>query len=198
MNENEQLGNTVANEVFVQADYRLRRGAHISVEDVELYEFISRHFDPLSKLYSRYDASLCLGAEGYYYLVSEGTIFGQRQLSKVEMLVGLTIAHLYRDPENRVRGTGQITVDQVLNRLETLKSREEIARLMTESRVKADLHPGRIREAALDAIKKLAGLNFLYLLDQAGTVFRCKRPIHRFDQFASEVVPATEDHENIV
>ena len=202
MNENEKLGTIIANEQFPIADHRLRRGAHIAVEDVELYDFISRHFSELSSLYGRYEAALMEGAEGYFYLVSQGSIFGQRQLSKAEMLIGLTIAHLYRDPEHRVRGTGQLTVEQVISRLETLKSQDDIARIVTESRVKAELHPSRIREATLDAIKKLAGLNFLHLLDSSGCAFRCKRPIHRFDHFVSQVDPVVEvegngtDHEN--
>jgi chromosome condensin MukBEF MukE localization factor len=53
-------------------------------------------FHELSNFYRRYDAALQEGAEGYFYLVSQGAVFGQRQLSKSEMLVGLTIAHLYR------------------------------------------------------------------------------------------------------
>jgi chromosome condensin MukBEF MukE localization factor len=194
MNENENLGFTIANEQFPSADYKLRRGAHISVEDVELYDFIKMHFPELSNFYRRYEAALMEGAEGYYYLVSQGATFGQRQLSKSEMLVGLTIAHLYRDPENRVRGTGQLSVEQVISRLETLKSEEDIARLVTESKVKADLHPSRVREATLDAVKKLAALNFLHLLDPSGCAFRCRRPIHRFDQFVSQL-DSTADHE---
>ena len=129
MNENEKLGTIIANEQFPIADHRLRRGAHIAVEDVELYDFVRRHFPELSSLYHRYEAALKEGAEGYFYLISEGSIFGQRQLSKAEMLIGLTIAHLYRDPENRVRGTGQLTVEQVISRLETLKSQDDIARI---------------------------------------------------------------------
>src|SRR5258706_15365336 len=161
MNEPENLGSTIGNAQFPIVDYRLRRGAHISVEDVEQYDFIKIRFPELLNFYRRYDAALMEGAEAYFYLVSQGATFGQRQLSKSEMLVGLTIAHLYRDPENRVRGTGQLSVEQVISRLETLKSAEDIARLVTESKVKADLQPSKIREAALDAIKKLAGLNFL-------------------------------------
>jgi hypothetical protein len=97
MSEHENLGKIVANERFPIVDYKLRRGVHIAIEDVELYEFIKLYFTELSKFYRRYDADLLEGAEGYFYLVSGGTIFGQRQLSKAEMLVGLSIAHLYRD-----------------------------------------------------------------------------------------------------
>ena len=88
MNENENLGSTIANEQFPIVDYRLRRGAHISVEDVELYDFIKMRFPELSNFYRRYDAALQEGAEGYFYLVSQGAMLGQRQLTKSEMLVG--------------------------------------------------------------------------------------------------------------
>src|SRR4051812_48557981 len=113
MNEDEKLGKIVANERFPVVDYKLRRGVHIAIEDVELYDFIKLNSPELSKLYRRYDADLLEGAEGYFYLVSRGTIFGQRQLTKAEMLVGLSIAHLYRDPEHRIKGTGELTVEQV-------------------------------------------------------------------------------------
>jgi chromosome condensin MukBEF MukE localization factor len=202
MNEHEHLGSIIANEQFPIVDHKLRRGAHISIEDVELYDFIRTHVIELSKFYNRYDARLLEGAEGYYYLISQGAMFGQRQLSKSEMVIGLTIAHLYRDPEHQVKGTGQLTVDQVITRLETLKSKDDIARLVTESKVKSDLHPSKVREAVLDAIKKLAGLNFLFLLDPSSGAFRCKRPIHRFDQFVSQIDPGVEadtnggNHEN--
>src|SRR6266516_4663572 len=125
MSEHENLGKTVANELFPLADYKLRRGVHLSIEDVELYEFVKLNFPVLSDFYRRYEAELMEGAEGYFYLVSQGGMFGQRQLSKGEMLVGLTIAHLFRDPEHRVRGTGELNVDQVISRLEALKAMED-------------------------------------------------------------------------
>jgi len=187
MNEHDDLGKTIAHGLFPATDHKLRRGVHLSSEDVELYDFVKLNFNVLSGLYRRYDAELKEGAEGYFYLVSQGTMFGQRQLTKGEMLVGLTISHLFRDPEHRIKGTGEISADQVISRLETLKSVEDIARLMTETKVRADLHPSRMREAVLDAIKKLAGLNFLTLLDQSGARFRCKLPIHRFDQFVAQI-----------
>jgi chromosome condensin MukBEF MukE localization factor len=187
MSEHETLGNTVGHDLFPTADYKLRRGVHLSSEDVELYDFVKLNFDVLAALYRHYDAELKEGAEGYFYLVSQGTMFGQRQLTKGEMLVGLTISHLFRDPEHRVKGTGELSADQVISRLETLKSMEDIARLMTETRVKTDLHPSKMRDAVLDAIKKLAGLNFLVLVDPTGARFRCKHPIHRFDQFVAQI-----------
>lgn len=192
MNEHENLGTVVANEHFPIVDYKLRRGVHISMEDVEPHDFIKLHFDELSKLYRRYDADLLEGAEGYFYLVSRGSIFGQRQLSKAEMLVGLSIAHLYRDPEHRIRGTGELAVEQVISRLETLKSQEDIARIMTETKFKADLHPSKMREAVSAAIKTLAALNFLQLSPGGENTFRCKRPIHRFTQFVLQAESTPE------
>lgn len=187
MSDHENLGKAIANELFPIADHKLRRGVHLSMEDVELFDFVKHNLSVLSPFYRRYDAELLEGAEGYFYLVSHGAMFGQRQLSKGEMLVALAIAHLYRDPEHRIRGTGEIGVDHVITRLETLKTMEDIARIMTETRVKTDLHPAKMRETVLDAIKKLAALNFLHLLDPTGARFRCKRPIHRFDQFITQV-----------
>jgi chromosome condensin MukBEF MukE localization factor len=189
MSEHENLGRAIANALFPIADYKLRRGVHLSIEDVELFDFVKLNYAELAPFYRRYEAELVEGAEGYFYLVSQGAMFGQRQLSKGEMLVALAMAHLFRDPEYRVRGTGEISADHVIARLEALKTMEDIARVMTETRVKADLHPARMREAVLDAIKKLAALNFLHLLDSTGTRFRCKRPIHRFDQFVAQIDP---------
>jgi chromosome condensin MukBEF MukE localization factor len=196
MNEHENLGKIVANERFPIVDYKLRRGVHIAIEDVELYEFIKLYFTELSKLYRRYDADLLEGAEGYFYLVSGGTIFGQRQLSKAEMLVGLSIAHLYRDPEHRIRGTGELTVEQVISRLETLKSQEDIARIMTETKFKTELHPSKMREAVSAAIKTLAALNFIQLGSITESAFRCKRPIHRFTQFVMQSESTSEPVSN--
>lgn len=202
MSEHENLGKAIANPLFPIADYKLRRGVHLSIEDVQLFDFVKLNYSELAPFYRRYEAELVEGAEGYFYLVSQGAMFGQRQLSKGEMLVALTIAHLFRDPEYRVRGTGEIGADHVIARLEALKTMEDIARVMTETRVKADLHPARMREAVLDAIKKLAALNFLHLLDSTGARFRCKRPIHRFDQFVAQIDPvavpveAEANHEN--
>lgn len=187
MSDHENLGKAIANTLFPIADHKLRRGVHLSIEDVELFDFVKLNYSELAPFYRRYDAELLEGAEGYFYLVSQGAMFGQRQLSKGEMLVALTIAHLYRDPEHRIRGTGEISSDHVIARLEALKTMEDIARLMTETRVKTDLHPAKMRETVLDAIKKLAALNFIHLLDQTGARFRCKRPIHRFDQFVTQV-----------
>jgi chromosome condensin MukBEF MukE localization factor len=195
MSDHESLGKAIANALFPIADHKLRRGVHLSIEDVELFDFVKLNLSELAPFYRRYDAELMEGAEGYFYLVSHGAMFGQRQLSKGEMLVALTIAHLYRDPEHRIRGTGEIGVDHVIARLEALKTMEDIARVMTETRVKTDLHPSKMRETVLDAIKKLAALNFLHLLDPTGTRFRCKRPIHRLDQFINQVESVAEPAE---
>lgn len=135
MSEYENLGKAIANPLFPIADYKLRRGVHLSIEDVELFDFVKLNYPELAPFYRRYEAELVEGAEGYFYLVSQGAMFGQRQFSKGEMLVALTIAHLYRDPEYRVRGTGEISADHVTARLEALKTMEDIARIMTESYV---------------------------------------------------------------
>jgi chromosome partition protein MukE len=187
MSDHETLGKVVSNELFTEIDFRLRRGVHISIEDVEFYDFIKLNFGELCGFYSRYECDLKEGAEGYFYLVSNGAVFGQRQLTKGEMLIALTIAHLYRDPENRVRGTGELGVEQIISRLEALKSKEDIAWLLAETRLKAELHPSRVREAVCDAVRKLAGLNFLQITDSNPNRFRCKRPIHRFDQFVAQL-----------
>jgi chromosome partition protein MukE len=188
MTEEHDLVQAIASKHFPTIDAQLRRGAHISADDVEWHAFTKQHYSVLSKFYLRYQAVLKEGTEGYFYLVSEGAMFGRRQLSKGEMLVGLTIAHLYRDPEHRVRNiTGQVTVEHVLSRLEILKAKEDIARVMCDAKLKLQVHPQKVREAVLDAIKRLASLNFLHLVDLSGTVFRCKRPIHRFDHFVMEL-----------
>src|SRR5438045_319346 len=101
MSEHDTLGKTIAHPLFPMADYKLRRGVHLSIEDVELFEFVKLNYDQLAPFYRRYEAELMEGAEGYFFLVSQGSMFGQRQLSKAEMLVALAIAHLFRDPEHR-------------------------------------------------------------------------------------------------
>jgi len=192
MSEHENLGKVVASERFPVVDYKLRRGVHIAIEDVEPYEFIKLNITELSKLYRRYEADLIEGAEGYFYLVSRGAIFGQRQLTKAEMLVGLSIAHLYRDPEHRIRGTGELTIEQVISRLETLKSQEDIARIMTETKFKVELQPSKMREAVSAAMKTLAALNFIQLTPGTENTFRCKRPIYRFTQFIMQPESTSE------
>jgi hypothetical protein len=56
---------------FVQADLILRRGGHVTTEDVWLYEFLAHNFDELKTLYAAYGCLLMQHEYSFFFLIPE-------------------------------------------------------------------------------------------------------------------------------
>jgi chromosome partition protein MukE len=157
------LESVITDPAFPALDVGLRSGRHYSLEgDILEYEFIQSAEDQLYDFYGRYGCRLAQGPENYYYLLSEGDLLGQRQLSIGEMLIGQTLALMRMDPVHLSRN-GQIADEKLLAMLENVLGQERLFALMApRSRGKdRETDARKIREEADRALNSLQRLGFL-------------------------------------
>ncbi len=174
------LEEVIADPLFPSLDHRLRGGFHVDGDDIAEYEFLELAADWLQGFYRRYQCSLVHGAEGYWYLLSEGELLGHRRLGTAEMLLGQVLALMRMDPA-WLSETGWIPRAKVLETLEHLLGRERLAGLLApRSRVR-ERHADdrRIREAVDKAINALESLGFVRQRRESGELMP-RRPLMRF------------------
>lgn len=159
----------IADPLFPEVDVGLRSGCHYNLDgDVREYEFIQGAEDGLRSFYRRYGCRLTHGAEGYYYLLADGALLGQRRLSAAEMLVGQTLALMRMDPATLAR-FGRIPESKLLAMLEHLLGEANLfAMLARRARGKdRETDARKIREAVGSALNELQRLGFLQRLKEA-------------------------------
>lgn len=166
--------------VFPAVDVALRRGRHIDREDGDWYAFVSDAQDHLERLYRRYGCELVAQSDGYFYLLPTGEELSRRHLTAGEMLVGQTLALQYLDPSTLQSG-GVVTREQLLTRLSGLVGDRDLATALEPRRKRFDdervVHE-IIRKRVAEAVRRLATLGFIELLDQEH--LRLRSPLLRF------------------
>jgi chromosome partition protein MukE len=166
--------------VFPAVDVALRRGRHIDREDGDWYAFVSDAQDHLERLYRRYGCELVAQSDGYFYLLPTGEELSRRHLTAGEMLVGQTLALQYLDPSTLQSG-GVVTREQLLTRLSGLVGDRDLARALEPRRKRFDdervVHE-IIRKRVAEAVRRLATLGFIEILDQEH--LRLRSPLLRF------------------
>ena len=161
------LEEVVRDPLFPEVDLALRRGRHIDRDDGDSYVFLSDAQAQLEQLYRRYGCELVMQTDGYFYLLPSGDRIARRHLTAGEMLVGQTLALQSLDPTTIQTG-GVITRDQLLARLGSLVSDRDLVRALEPRRKRFDdervVHE-IIRKRLAEAIRRLAALGFVDLLD---------------------------------
>lgn len=174
------LEEVIQNPAYPAVDLALRRGRHIDREDGDWYAFITDAQDYLEQLYRRFGCELIAQSDGYFYLLPTGDQLSRRHLGTGEMLVGQALALQYLDPAS-VQSGGVVTYEQLLTRLAGLVGDRELARVFEPRRRRFDdervLHDF-IRRRAAEAVRHLAVLGFIEILDQDH--FRLRPPLLRF------------------
>jgi chromosome condensin MukBEF MukE localization factor len=165
---------------FVQADLILRRGGHITTEDVWLYEFLAHNFDELKVLYAAYGCLLMQHEDSFFFLIPEKDgLLRTKELSKATMHVGQVIAFLTRDPEI-TRTAGTIGVEAVLHSL-AAQPVDVLRKTYAPTRGEATIDEG-IRQGVQRALRTLATLGFIrWRGDQQ---FQPTNAINRFAELA--------------
>ena len=165
---------------FVQADVILRRGGHVSSDDVYLYETLARNFDNAKRLYEAYGCNLVQHEDGFFFLVMDkDSALRTKALSKSCMHLGMVIAILTRDPEI-TRSSGTISEETVLQYLAALP-RDVLQKTYAPKRREATLDQG-IRKAVRDALKQLGELGFIRWRGEQR--FQPSAAINRFAEMA--------------
>jgi chromosome partition protein MukE len=174
------LAEAISDPVFPDVDLALRRGRHIDREDGEWYAFVIDAQDHLEQLYRRYGCELVTQSDGYFYLLPTGDRMSRRHLSAGEMLLGQTLALLYLDPST-VQSGGIVLRDHALTRLAGLVSDRDLAKALEPRRRRFDdervVHE-IIRKRLTEAVRRLASLGFLEILDEER--LRLRSPLLRF------------------
>ncbi len=164
---------------FVEIDVVLRRGGHINRSDLSQYQFICDHYQELQAFYTRYGCNLVQHPDGFFYLLSNGGILPTRLMPKTCVHLGMFIALKMRDPEI-TKSSGKLTVDQLLQAIETSISLETLQRVYAPKQREASQYE-KIREEIIKALRILEQLQFVRLKDH---VIRPMEAINRFADLA--------------
>lgn len=164
----QSLAEVIEDDHFPELDLALRRGRHLGRDDGTVYEFLVDAVDHLEPFYRRFGCELVQRSDGYFYLLPAGDRLGRRQLSAGEMLVGQTLALLYLDPATLQHG-GVVARELLLQRLAGLIGAEALVRTLNPRRRRFDerLAGESVRTQVGEALRKLAELGFVDLLDEA-------------------------------
>jgi chromosome partition protein MukE len=162
------LGAALSDEQFPEVDVMLRRGRHIGRDDGALYDYLVDTQAVLEAFYRRFACELVQRSDGYFYLLPSGDRLGRRHLSAAEMLVGQTMALLYLDPATLQHG-GVAPREALLQRLEGLLGTEVLVRTLSPRKRKYDerIAAETVRAQVGEALRRLEGLGFVDLLDEA-------------------------------
>jgi chromosome partition protein MukE len=177
----QSLEEVILDESFPEADLDLRRGRHIGRDDGAAYNFLVDALDHLEPLYKRFGCELIQRSDGYFYLLPSGDRLGRRQLSAGEMLVGQALALLYLDPSTLQRG-GVIARSTLLERLAGLVGTETLVRTLNPHRRKFDerVAAETVRTRVTEALRRLADLGFVHLVDEPALGLRLRPALMRF------------------
>jgi chromosome partition protein MukE len=159
----ERLDEAVSDPVFPEADSLLRKGVHIGLEDAALYAFLVSAKDFLDIFYEGFSARLIHSSEGFFYLLSDGDLIGQRQLTPEDMLLGQVLAYLRTHPKY-LEEAGKIPIEHVFSTLELMVGAEKLAEIIVRRQRgrNTETDNRKIREAIQKSINKLARLGFIF------------------------------------
>jgi len=168
-----QIGEAVLDPSFPEVDLALRRGRHIDREDGPWYTFLLDAQAVLEEFYRRFGCELVHRTDGYFYLLPSGDRLPRRQLSTAEMIVGQGLALLYLDP-GTIESGGLVQRATLLGSLATVMGADALAHAMGHKRRRSDerLAQQNVRRKVAAALRRLAGLGFVELVDEEGLRLR--------------------------
>lgn len=148
---------------FAEIDTALRRGRHISRNDIGTYEFITQNFDDFESFYSAYGVRLIQHPDGFFFLLARDGMMPTRVLSRSAMHLGMFIAFKRRDPD-LTRSEGRMSIAALIQDLGTSVPAETLAQVYAPKQ-KASLEGERIHTEVMRALKVLAELGFIETTD---------------------------------
>ena len=188
-----EIGDVVLDEAFPDVDLALRRGRHVDRDDEIWYGFLSDAQDLLEPFYARFGCELVHKSDGYFYLLPTADKLGRRHLTVPEMLVGQALALLYLDPAT-VQNGGTVTRDEVLAHLAAVMGTDTLMHALNPKKKRVDERVAQevVRGRVADAMRRLAALGFVSLLDEGrlrlrAALLRFAEPV-RGEQSPSEAL----------
>lgn len=157
-----RLEEVILDALFPDVDLALRRGRHVTADELAFYTFLSDAREHLETFYRRYGCELMHKSDGFFYLLPSGDKLGKRHLRPVEMLVGQALALLYLDPRT-VEAGGTIVRDDVLGQLASVLGSDDLVRALYPGKKRVDERVAQegVRSKVSDAIRKLGALGFV-------------------------------------
>ncbi len=157
-----RLEEVILDPLFPDVDLALRRGRHVTADELAFYTFLSDAREHLATFYRRYGCELMHKSDGFFYLLPSGDKLGKRHLRPVEMLVGQALALLYLDPRT-VEAGGTIVRDDVLGQLASVLGSDDLVRALYPGKKRVDERVAQegVRSKVSDAIRKLGALGFV-------------------------------------
>lgn len=147
--------------MFPQADQMLRRGAHIGEEDHDKHDFIRDAEESLHSFYRLYDANLAQTPEGTYYLVvNDSPHFKSLTLSRLDMIIGKTLAGMMLEPDI-LSTMGRVALEKLLHTLELHPGRETLLAVATIRNTDEESANKKLREAIGRSLNTLSDMNFI-------------------------------------
>lgn len=181
-----QLQDVILDAEFPELDLALRRGRHVDRDDVAWYALLGDAQEHLEAFYRRYGCELIHKPDGYYYLLPTGDQLSRRQLSIGDMLVGQALALLYLQPATVERG-GLHTQEELIAQLAAVMGSDALIRAFNPKRRRYDERVAQktVRSRIGEAVRRLAGLGFVELVDvegdgEAGPSLRLRPAVMRF------------------
>ncbi|HEX2689446.1 MAG TPA: chromosome partition protein MukE [Kofleriaceae bacterium] len=174
-----QLQDVILDPDFPELDLALRRGRHIDRDDVAWYALLGDAQDHLEAFYRRYGCELVHKPDGYFYLLPTGDKLSRRQLAAGDMLVGQALALLYLQPST-VERAGRNTQEELIAQLAAVMGSDALIRAFNPKRRRYDERVAQktVRSRVGEAVRRLAGLGFVELLD--GEQLRLRPALMRF------------------
>lgn len=172
---------------FAEIDTALRRGRHISRNDIGTYEFITQNFDDFESFYSAYGVRLIQHPDGFFFLLAKGSLMPTRILPRSAMHLGMFIAFKRRDPD-LTRSDGRMSIAGLIQDLETSVPADTLAQVYAPKQ-KASLEGERIHTEVMRALKVLAELDFI---ETNGDQLIAHEAINRFAELAKHSNAPTE------
>lgn len=164
---------------FAEVDTALRRGKHISRNDIGTYEFVTQNFDDFESFYAAYGARLIQHPDGFFFLLARGALIPTRLLPQSAMHLGMFIAFKRRDPD-LTRSDGRMSIAGLLQDLETSVPADTLTQVYAPKQ-KASLEGERIHAEVMKALKLLAELDFVEI---DGDQLIAHESINRFAELA--------------
>jgi chromosome partition protein MukE len=152
---------TFQHPLFPEVDMLLRRGAHVGEEDQDKHEFVRDAEPVLQAFYRLYQAQLHQSQEGAYYLgVEQSEHFKTLTLSRLDMVIGKTLAAMLLEPDI-LNTLGRVALNKLLHTIELHPGR---AMLLVCAGIRVtDEESGnrKLREAVGKSLNTLADLYFI-------------------------------------
>jgi chromosome partition protein MukE len=164
---------------FAEIDIDLRRGRHISRNEISRFEFITQNFEAYESFYAAYGARLIQHPDGFFFLVAKGSLMPTRVLPRSVMHLGIFIAFKRRDPD-LTRTNGTMSIAGLIQDLETSVPPETLVKVFAPKQ-KASLEGERVHTEIMRALKMLADLDFIEI---SGDRVVANEAINRFAELA--------------